>query len=733
MNKKNWITTPCEVTTCTFYRAFESEKEIKNATIRITSMGWYNLLLNGQRIDKTAFAPGWTDFNKRVQYQEYEINIKKGLNEIKVDLGEGWGGSKLFAWSNYKHYTYFPISLNLEIEKDGQVLLVSDTSFEVRSNEIELSGVYQGERQDYRREVTKLGMAAPIEISSDIIPQEGAPIVFAERIPGKELIITPKGETVIDFGQNFAGIIEATITAKEGEKLTYVPAEALDKDGNFYRDNYRACESTFSFVLKDGEQTVKPRFSFLGGRYIKLIECPKNVKAEDFTAVLIHTDMKQTCFFECENPKIQRLYLNTYYGMLSNYIDVPTDCPQRDERLGWTADAQVFCSTGAIHFDTEVFFKKWLHDMILDQREDGAVNAIIPLIGNNCAIYSIGWGDAATVVPWEIYKAFGNKKLLEECVPMMEKWCKFLLSNEKDNGTIELPFCFGDWLGLDKIQNRDYPGLTRFDLLSTAYNTHSLDLTIKAKEALGLNASFEKKQAKDLREAYKKEFIIDGHMNGKKATMFCDQERTAYTQTALAITLNFNMCDEKDRASLAKDLADLVHECGDRLSTGFLGTPELLSALSDNGYKDVAYNVLLQEAYPSWLYSVNRGATTMWEHYDSIHDDGSFADPHMNSFNHYAYGAVFSWIFANSVGIRLVEPEYRKIRIEPIADKRLGGIDCTYKSRQGDIRVKWHFQGEEIVYKIDVPSGIKAEIVLPGMENIVSENGCSLTHSYKQK
>ena len=686
-------------------------------------MGWYNLFINNKRIDKTAFAPGWTAFKQRVQYQTYDITkYVDSVVSLKVDLGEGWSGGSSFGWADENIFPCYPISLNYEIKlwyEDGSLeTLVSDESVDVTSNEVEYSTIYGGETQNSLYKEESLGKAKHIDINTEIIPQEGEDIVFGERIKPIKMWKAPNGDTLIDFGQNFAGIIIVRIKGHKGDKITYKPAETLDKDGNFYDKNYRGARSIYSFTLNGKKQILKPRFSFLGGRYIKLIEYPKYVDIDCFEAVLIHSNMKQTCFFKCGNEKIQRLYLNTYYGQLSNYIDIPTDCPQRDERLGWTGDAQVFFHTGAIHFDVYKFFKKWLKDMMLEQRKDGAINMIVPRNYRNPkddAEYTIscGWSDAATVIPYEMFLSYGDKDFLKDCLPLMQKWIGYYLSKCSDSYIPKLDFSFGDWLALDKVQDGVCEGLTRFDLLNTAYFAYGTKLIIKSMEYLSLDHHKYDELYENIKRDYQKTFIKDGHMVGEKALLFSNIERTAYTQTGLAITLWFGLCKKEDKASLTNDLVNLIHECGDKLSTGFLGTPYLLYALSDNNCADIAYSLLFEEGYPSWLYSVNKGATTMWEHYDSIKEDGSFWYESMNSFNHYAYGSVFGWIFNNSVGINIVEPSYKEIIIKPLIDKRLGYVDCLFKTKYGKIKVYWNVNSDnKVSYKISVPKGIKATIEL---------------------
>ena len=655
-----------------------------------------------------------------------------------VDVGEGWGGGTRFAWGNI--FIYYPMSINYEIDvqyEDGKKqIFVSDESVDVTTNTIIDSTIYHGESQDYRLKPQKIGKAKYIEINSEIIPQEGERIVFGERFPAKKMWKAPNGDLLIDFGQNITGMVEINIKGKEGDVIKYKPAEVLDKDGNFYDENYRTALSTYSFVLSGKQEILRPKFSFLGGRYIKLIEYPKYVKKENFTLVAVHSEMKQTCSFKCGNKKIQRLYLNTRYGQLSNYLDIPTDCPQRNERLGWTGDAQVFCSTGAIHYDVHKFFRKWIHDLIVCQYENGAIDEIIPIIHRTHRRVSSGWGDACAIVPWEIYRAYDDKNILRESLPMMKRWVEFLLNNTSEPYIPHNADPNGDWLATDRyiapdavIQRHEAelcPGWTNFDLVSTAYLAYDVHIIIEASKILKIDYKEYEKLLLKIKEAYQKQFIKDGHMIGPKALLFSDVGQTCYTQTGIILTLCMDLCKREDRKTLIKDLVELIKECGNKMTTGFVGTPYILHTLAKNRLSDVAYDLLFQEEFPSWLYSVNKGATTMWEHYDSLKEDGSFWSPTMNSFNHYAYGAVFGWMFNNCAGINMVKPAYKEVLIKPLIDKRLGYVDCVYKSKYGDIKVNWKYNDGTVSYKISIPKGIKAKIDLGDNNPVVFPSGGSL-------
>lgn len=726
-----WITYPIRRSSVTFKNSYSLNKKVKSATIYITSMGWYNLYINTYRVDKDVFTPGWTQFTHRVQYQEYDItNVVDSNIDLVVDLGEGWGGGDHFGWTRPGTFLYHQMALIYSIKvtyEDGtNEEFNSDETVSTFTNEIESSDIYGGETQNRFKEMEYLGKALPIDINVDIVPQEGEPIVTGKRFKAKRMFYDNNHDLIIDFGQNFTGYVEVTIKGNKGDKITYTPGEILDKDGNFYNANYRKAKSIFSFVLSGEEDKYVPKFSFLGGRYIKLIDYPDYVNKDNFVGVMVHSKLKRTFEFKSGNKLLNRLFLNVIYGQLSNYLDVPTDCPQRDERLGWTADAQVFASTGAINFNIKKFMRKYLNDMRISQFDNGAIECCIPWPKKSTqdnALVSTGWTDACCVIPYQMYLAYDDKKVIRDNLKMMEKWVDYLSNHYTKKYIPNLAWSWGDWLALDKFQEGPCQGLTRYDLITTAYYAYDLKIIIEARKALHKpTIRYEKLLAKVI-NAYQKEFIKNGHMVGKKIHMFepIDTTRTAYSQTGLVLTLYFNLCKEEDRVSLTNDLVELIHECGDVMSTGFIGTPYLLHALSNNGRKDIAYKLLLSTKFPSWLYSVKMGATTIWEHYDGINENGDVWSSEMNSFNHYAYGSVFDWVFSNVVGIKKVLPGYKEVTISPLVDKRLGHTEASFKTKYGKIIVKWKVKEDKTSYDIVVPKGIKANIIL--------ENGytCTLT------
>ncbi|MCQ2787324.1 MAG: family 78 glycoside hydrolase catalytic domain, partial [Bacilli bacterium] len=412
--KAKWISTKeIDYTSYSLIKKFNLKKKVKKATIKVSTLGWYHLYINNQYPTQDVFKPGYTELQLRVQYQVYDISkYLKKQNELKILVGEGWMAKEFVA--PIKGYIQYPASLIYELTiiyvDNSKEIIVSSEKDELFTNYVSYANIYNGETQNKLLKTLKLHTKL-VDVKSKLVPQEGERIIDGERIKPLKMWTNDIGETLIDFGQNYTGIVEIRVKGIKGDVITIKPAEVLDKDGHFYDENYRAAKSTYSYTLTGKEETYRPLFSFMGGRYIKIFKCPKYLKKENFTAVLVHSELRKTNTFECGNKKINRLYKNVIYGQLSNYLDVPTDCPQRNERLGWTADTQVFAKTAAINFDVKKFLNKWLKDLRLVQYKDGTIPSVVPTHNYGMRI-GIGWGDACAVVPYQLYQAYGDKKII---------------------------------------------------------------------------------------------------------------------------------------------------------------------------------------------------------------------------------------------------------------------------------------------------------------------------------
>ena len=711
-----WITSPKDmgVAVACFCKEFTPKKPIRKATLCASAMGIYALYLNGERVGKGVLTPGWTSYGHRVQYQTYDVTaLLKAENRIEIGVGQGWAvGCIGYGHSNHFFADHTSLIAWLDVTyRDGETeRLVTDEAWQVYTSSVLSGEIYHGETVDLTAPIERIGNAVPSSVKTKLIPQVGEWITEQERLYPVEVIRTPAGDTVLDFGQNMTGYVEVKAKGTRGDRIVLHHAEVLDSDGNFYTENYRAAKNENVYVLSGGEDLFKPTYTFQGFRYVRLTEYPfDRVDPEDFCAIAVHSEMKRTGSFSCGNPKINQLYHNILWGQKSNYLDLPTDCPQRDERLGWTGDAQIFFRAAAFNYDVERFFTKWLGDVALEQNKDGSVEGIVPhcLPGKHTRI-SAAWGDVATVVPWGLYLCYGNEKLLKKQFPMMKKWVEYLRHAGPEE-YLWLGGChYGDWLAMDNGPD-SFDGATPTDYIASLFYFYSTTLLVKAGKALKLEMSEYEELAEKVRSAVRARYIKDGRL------LLTEEDPDLQTQTAYVLALSFGICDGEERALFAARLAALIRENGTRMTTGFVGTPYLLHALSENGYTDLAYELLLQEKAPSWLYSVCHGATTMWEHWNSQKEDGSFWSDKMNSFNHYAYGAVLDWLVGVAVGISPVEsaPAYREIILAPHPHKALGSAEATLETRQGSLRAYWYYKGDAVYYEFEIPKGATAHLRLP--------------------
>ena len=675
--------------------------------LSITALGIYSAQLNGNPITEDLFTPGWTNYRTRLQVQTYDLTpFLQEENALTVTLAKGWFQGRI-AHNHYDAIAESPRLLAaLTITKpDGEIINIpTDKNWQWAESPIRFSDIYDGEVYDAR--IVPNQWLSCVEVESPkpmLIPQEGLPIRAQERLKPVELIHTPAGETVLDFGQEITGMVEFSVTAKSGDEVHISHAEVLDAEGNFYTANLRSAKAQIHYICKDSTQTYRPHHTFMGFRYIRLDQFPGAVKPEDFTAVVVHSNMKRTGYIRTSNALLNRLYENVIWGQKCNFLDVPTDCPQRDERFGWLGDAQVFVATAARNFDVKNFFRKWMRDMATEQRADGALPHVVPVVGiggweqeSESFCSGTAWADAAVICPWQIYMAYGDKELLKENLPMMKKWVDFMRRWGEKEEVFEGHFTYGDWLAMDGPEG-SYRGISDEGLLGTAYYAYCTDLLSKAMDALGEDSTMYWGLYKKIVHAFQKKY-------------------SAYrTQTECAVALYFGLA--ADPAATAAQLAQLVRNNGNRLTTGFIGTPYLLHALSENGYAELAYTLLLQQEYPSWLFSVNMGATTIWEHWDSRKADGSFWSTDMNSFNHYAYGSVADWMYAVPGGIRLDSPGYSSLTLQPVTDRRLDFFEASIETIHGVISTHWHHEKHCTIYRFDTP--IPARICLPGQEFIV--------------
>lgn len=702
-----WICPPMAMgEVCPSYSVtFSLEKPVASAVLYATAMGTYLGEINGQSITDAVMMPGWTAYHARLQYQEYDLTaFLSKENALTLSVGRGWYRSRMAGWTRLPDDEQIRLEqtppgllavLRITYEDGMELEIPTGTDWMVTSSMIRFSDIYDGETADASAEPLCYG-AAQVFPGPDcaLVPQCGLWIRPQERILPKAIFRTPKGETVVDFGQNLTGYVEFCLEAKAGERVAISHGEVLNSDGNFYTDNYRSAKAKLQYTCRDGKQTYHPWFTFFGFRYIRVDAFPGTPAAENFTAIVVHSDMKQTGYIRSSDSLLNRLFENIRWGQKGNFLDIPTDCPQRDERLGWTGDAQAFIKAACYQYDVEQFFAKWLEDMALEQHPNGAVPHIIPAIpwlGSGGA----AWADAATICPWQIYQFYGNRDILHKQFDCMKGHLAYIASASTEPDLWVGDEHFGDWLGIDAPAG-SYKGSSREDLIASAFYAYSTELVIKAGKVLGEDVSEY--------EALYRRIII----------RWQESYPVCRTQTELVLAIHFRLAENLQAA--ADQLAGMVREAGVQLQTGFVGTPYLLHVLSDHGYTELAYELLLRTKYPSWLYPVTQGATTVWEHWDGQKPDGSFWSADMNSFNHYAYGAVLDWVYEKAAGIQVVEdaPGFEKVRIAPQPGTRLDWLDARLETRHGPVQVYWcHVEGS-IRYSITVP--VPAVVCIGGAE-----------------
>ncbi|WP_295654005.1 alpha-L-rhamnosidase [uncultured Mucilaginibacter sp.] len=705
-----------------FRKTFTSAKKIRSAVAYITAHGLYEAEINGQRIGDAVLTPGWTSYNKRLQYQVYDVTslLKNGNNTIGATLGNGWYRGVL-AWNNSRDHYGKDISLLLQVNityKDGSTAVIAtDDTWKAATGPILYSEIYNGETYDARLE--KTGWTLPIYNDSNwggvtvqnfpltnLIATINEPVKKHETFKAVRIFKTPKGEQVIDFGQNVVGWVQAKLNGKPGERITISHAEILDKAGNFYTDNLRGAKEQDVYILKgDGPEVFSPHFTWQGFRFIKVEGNSEELKPEDFTAVALYSDMKPTGSFSTSNALLNQLQHNIQWGQKGNFLDVPTDCPQRDERLGWTGDAQVFSRTASFNMNVDNFFAKWLKDVAADQGDNGSMPFVIPALSNVGGEGATGWADVSTIIPWNMYLAYGDKKILADQYTSMKKWVGYMQLKSKNDLWNTGPH-FGDWLFYSVNDDNDgSSAITSKYLIAQCFWAYSTQLVINAAKVLGKpdDVAYYTTMLGKIKAAFLNEYVTP---NG---SLLSD------SQTAYVLALQFDMLPEKLRPQAVDRLVDNIVRYRNHLTTGFLGTPYLCHVLSRFGRTDVAYRLLLQDTYPSWLYPVKMGATTIWERWDGIRPDGSLETPTMNSYNHYAYGAIGDWMYRVAAGLDTYEDGtgYKHIRVMPHIGGSLTNVSAQLQTYYGMASSAWSIADGKLQLKVSIPPNTKANIFIP--------------------
>jgi alpha-L-rhamnosidase len=724
-----------------FRKEFLVGKSITSASIYVTSHGFYELYMNGKKVGNQVLTPGWTSYEKRLQYQVYDVTsmLIKGNNAIGAILGDGWYKGILMGNEGGFYGKKLGLLLQLKIiYTDGtESIIVTDEAWKgFNDGAIRMNDIYNGETYDARKELTGWNLPGfnesnwmKVSIGNykyNLIASEGAPIRKIQEIKPAKIFRTPKGKLIVDMGQNMVGWVRLKVIGNKGTIVTLKHAEIMDKFGEFYTNNLRNAKCQLNYTLAgDGEEIYEPRFTFMGFRFVEVTGFPGKLTTDNLTGIVVHSDMTVTGSYECSNPLINQLQHNIQWGQKGNFVDIPTDCPQRDERLGWTGDAQVFCRTAAYNMDVSSFFTKWLKDVAADQKPDGAIPVVIPDVrnkqGSTTARTSAGWGDVAVITPWTMYQVYGDKRLLETQYPSMKAWVEYIRKKAGESYIWKGGSIYGDWLfyrPLVSNDNREPDGHTDHDFIATAFYAYSSGILAAAAKELGKTED-EKlyyELFKKIKEVFINEYVTNSGRVGTNS------------QTSYVLALMFNLLPENLREKSARFLVEDIKNRENHLSTGFLGTPYICHVLSDNGFTDVAYDLLLQESYPSWLYPVKMGATTIWERWDGEKTDSTFQNQSMNSFNHYAYGAIGDWMYRVSAGIETKGPGYKHLVLQPHPSKKLTYSKASFESLYGTVASGWERKGTKMIVSVKVPANTVATIILPvNSASKITENNKSIS------
>jgi len=666
-------------------------KEIASARLYISGLGLYNAKINGQEVTKEKLTPYCTDYSEWVQYQTYDVApLLAADNTVSVMVGRGWysgrfGFSAMVGDGGFFGDEFMIIAELHVVYADGsEDLIATDDSWTVTRSNYTFSNLYDGEHRDDTLAPTEIEAVYYTAPKGELTARMSIPVYAQEELPAQELIHTPAGEKVFDLGQNMAGGFRLWVDVPAGTRVHIQTGEIL-VDGNFYNENLRTALSEYFYISDGTPKYLEPMFTFFGYRFAK-VEGIDNLKKEDFTGIPWYSDFNLIGELTTGDAKLNKLLCNIAWGQKGNFIDVPTDCPQRDERMGWTADTQVFVPTACFMTDSTAFYRKFLYDLRQEQKtRNGCVPDVVPSCGveGGCSV----WGDAATIIPWTLYLYTGDKSILEESLDSMAAWVDYITNLDGDTHHWREVFHYGDWLALDSIyQNIDsVKGGTEWGYIADVYYMHSAEMTAQAAELVGNEAYVTKYSAlaARIRQDIEDEFFTK---NGRCAIN---------TQTAYILALRHHLTS--DPAKIVKHLVENVRQHGYKLATGFTGTPFLTQELSKAGENKLAFKLLHNEEYPGWLYEVNLGATTVWERWNSLSPDGTVSSTGMNSFNHYAYGSIAEWMWKTIGGINpdAAQPGFKRAVLRPTPDRKIGSASAVYHSAAGTYRTEWKVIDED--------------------------------------
>lgn len=692
---------------------FTVKRPVSRAVVYLASLGLVDLTLNGQLVNTDYFTSGWTDYNKRVYYRAYEVTdwVVQGENACGAVLADGWYSGRV-GWGAqrdlYGTKPRFRAMVRVEYEDGSHEVFATDSDWSVTEGPKKLADFLIGEEYDATAEVPgwdEPGNAPPVvgavDVGAEVSPQigwhPGPPVVEVGEFPAQSVNEPLPGVYVFDVGQNLAGVVRIKVRGRKGQRIMIRHAERLNPDGTLYTANLRLARAVDFYTCQGKEEEIwQPRQTFHGFQYVELTGLDEQPPQDAVTAIALSSDTPLASEFECSDPQINRLYQNVLWTQRANFIDIPTDCPQRDERLGWTGDAQVYVYTACRVADVQAFFRKWLTDLSDAQRADGQVTRVVPMMpGQDDG--GPAWADAGVICPWEVYQAYGDVALLERQYPSMVKFVEFCRNRSKDEVLPPQEFhAFGDWLSV----NADTPR----EVIYTAYYARSVDLLQQTARVLGKDDDAQKYAdlLQRIKQAFVDEFVDDeGHVRGR-------------TQCGYVLAIGYGLVDGDLREKAAQHLVADIESRGWKLSTGFVGTKDLMPVLSDIGRSDVALRLLHQREYPGWLFSISHGATSIWERWDGWTPDRGFQDPGMNSFSHYSFGAVYGWMVERLGGIRSTEPGFGQLVIEPTFDPALDHCRVLYDSIRGPIETEWRVSPGKRSYRVKIPANTTAQLRLPG-------------------
>ena len=709
------ITAKASTPVVRFARTVEVPDDVVAARLRMTAHGIIAATVGGTDVGDDVLVPGWTAYQARLPVRTYDVTalVRAGEVEVAAAVAPGWFSGRIgFDGGSAMYGTHVGAFVQLELtRRDGSLLVVgTDESWTATSTPWLVAGIYEGETHDHRVTIEPASVSVVDGFDHGVLCVPSVPPV--RRV--QELRPVATNGSILDFGQNVVGWLRLTVRgAPAGAEIVLRHAELLDNDGRLFTEPLRTADATDRYVTSGADEEVyEPRFTFHGFRYAQITGVELSML--DVVAIVVDSDLERTGTFACSDPLLERLHENVVWGWRGNSVSVPTDCPQRDERLGWTGDAQVFSSTASFLYDAGTFWEGWLADLAADQLASGSVPHFVPTRLGEWMHGAAGWGDAAVVVPWTTYVAYGDDTVLRQALPSMRAWVDYVFSRLDDEHRWVQDFQFGDWLDPDAPIAEPWRAKAKFDLVATAYAAWSASLLARAAAAVDDDplAAASAERARTVREAWWQHYGEDARS----------------TQTGAALAIAFDLVpDDEARQALGDELALRVHEADDHLATGFLGTPVLLPALTATGHLDVAYDVLLQRTAPSWLYQVLAGATTIWERWDALRPDGSVpmeglhvgSGGSMVSFNHYAYGAVGDWLHATVAGLRPDpdDPGYHHVLIEPRPGGGLTHASASLRTRYGQTSVSWRLdEGGRMNLEVELPPNTTGTVRLPGSE-----------------